>query len=85
MNTLTKTFENSDIRVAKIDNQFWWNLKDVCIALGMATGSEKKLKKRHGANHFQLVSFRHPLNGKIRVSSPLMAIRPNSNHEFVEA
>jgi len=64
MNTLTKTFENSDIRVAKIDNQFWWNLKDVCIALGMATGSEKKLKKRHGANHFQLVSFRHPLNAK---------------------
>ena len=62
MNSLTKTFENSDIRLAEIDGKIWWNLKDVCASLGMATGSEKQLKKRHGANYFQLVSFRHRSN-----------------------
>jgi prophage antirepressor-like protein/Txe/YoeB family toxin of Txe-Axe toxin-antitoxin module len=66
MNTLTKTFENSDIRIADINGEILWNLKDVCASLGMATGSEKQLKKRHGTNYFQLVSFRHPSNFKNR-------------------
>ena len=60
MNSLTRTFENSDIRVAKIDNQFWWNLKDACIALGMAPNYHKTVKQRHNATYFQGVSFRHP-------------------------
>ena len=46
MNTLTKTFQNSDIRVAKIDNQLWWNLKDVCIALGMGVNSHRNWSSR---------------------------------------
>ena len=64
MNTLTKTFENSDIRIAEINGEILWNLKDVCASLAMGTGSEKKMKTRHGANYFQLVSFRHHLDGK---------------------
>ena len=59
MHTLTKTFENSDIRIADINGEILWNLKDVCASLGMGSGSEKQMRKRHGANYFQLVSFRH--------------------------
>ena len=60
MNTLTKTFENSDIRLARINDEIWWNLKDVCASLGMAPNYHRKVKERHNPNHFQRVSFRHP-------------------------
>ena len=64
MNALTKTFENSDIRLAEINGEVWWNLKDVCASLAMGKGSEKQMKKRHGANYFQLVKFPNHLDGK---------------------
>ena len=57
--TLTKTFENCDIRLAEINGEVWWNLKDVCASLGMAMGTSRKLKERLNQRYFRTVTFCH--------------------------
>lgn len=64
MNTLTKTFENADIRLTKINNEVWWNLKDVCASLGMGSQVHKTVKRALTPDQIQLVSFCNQLDGK---------------------
>ena len=64
MNTLTKTFENCDIRLAEINGEVWWNLKDVCATLGMHESHHKKLKTALPSDQIQLVRFRNRQDGK---------------------
>ena len=57
MNMLTKTFENSDIRLAEINGEIWWNLKDVCASLGMGSQVHKNVKRALTPDQIQSVSF----------------------------
>ena len=65
MNSLTKTFENSDIRLAEIDGKIWWNLKDVCASLGMGSQVHKTVKRALTPDQIQLIHFRNQLDGKV--------------------
>ena len=64
MNSLTKTFENSDIRIAEIDGKIWWNLKDVCASLGMGGDNHKQIRNALPPDQVQLVTFTNQLDGK---------------------
>jgi prophage antirepressor-like protein len=64
MNTLTKTFENADIRLTKINNEVWWNLKDVCASLGMGSQVHKTVKRALTPDQIQSVAFCNQLDGK---------------------
>jgi len=64
MNTLTKTFENSDIRIAEIDGKIWWNLKDVCASLGMGSQVHKTVKRALTPDQIQSVAFCNQQDGK---------------------
>jgi len=64
MNTLTKTFENSDIRLAEINGEVWWNLKDVCASLGMGKTRHTQTQKALTPDQIQLTYFTNQLDGK---------------------
>ncbi|HIB85625.1 TPA: hypothetical protein EYO57_00190, partial [Candidatus Poribacteria bacterium] len=62
--TLTKTFENCDIRLAEINGEVWWNLKDVCASLGMGSQVHKTVKRALTPDQIQSVAFCNQQDGK---------------------
>ena len=53
----TELFVDRRMRLAEINGEIWWNLKDICASLGMGSQVHKTVKRALTPDQIQLVAF----------------------------